>query len=78
MMLPALADNIDFFDIRLFDLIDQPTRNGQEADGVGSAKGIQACCDLRSHAGANNIPFCSAGLVATELARPFRKCPELC
>ena len=34
--------NIDFFDIRLFDLTDQPTRNGQEAGGVGSAKGIQA------------------------------------
>ena len=37
-----LAANIDFFDIRLSDLIDQPTRNGQAADGVGSAKGIQA------------------------------------
>ena len=40
------AANIDFFDIRLFDLIDQPTRNGQEANSVGSAKGIQTrwCC----------------------------------
>jgi hypothetical protein len=36
------AANIDFFDIRFFDLIEQPMRNGQEADGVGSAKGIQA------------------------------------
>jgi hypothetical protein len=38
-----LMADIDFFDIRLFDLIEQPMRIGQEADGVGSAKRIQAC-----------------------------------
>lgn len=35
--------NIGFFNIRFPDLIEMPTRNGLEAGGVGSTKGIQAC-----------------------------------
>src|SRR6267154_1869361 len=64
--------NIDFFDIRIFDLIHLPTRTARSQPCVGAAEGIQGGWSCVS-CGANSCRFePSAGREATGKAAVVR------
>ena len=60
--------NIDFFNIRFFDLIPLPTQ-GLEAESVGQSQGLQACrgC-LSRRQGTGGAHASAAGKAASEAA----------